>query len=46
MSAAHAALHQWCRANGETIGAASWEIYGDHNDDESQLETTIVYLLA
>jgi effector-binding domain-containing protein len=46
MSAAHAALHQWCRDNGETIGAASWEIYGDHHDDESQLETTIVYLLV
>ena len=46
MSAAHAALHQWCRDNGETIGAASWEIYGDHHDDENQLETTIVYLLV
>jgi hypothetical protein len=37
---------RWCRDNGETIGAYSWEIYGDHHDDESRLETTIVYLLA
>ena len=46
MSAAHGALHRWCHANGHNIGAFSWEVYGDHTDDESQLETTIVYLLA
>lgn len=46
MKAAHDAVHRWCKANGETIGAHSWEIYGDHTDDESQLETTVVYLLA
>ena len=40
------AVHRWCRDNGETIGPYSWEIYGDHADDESRLETTIVYLLA
>jgi len=46
MSVAHDAVHRWCRDNGETIGPYSWEIYGDHADDESRLETTIVYLLA
>jgi effector-binding domain-containing protein len=46
MKAAHDAVHRWCKANGETIGAYSWEVYGDHTDDESLLETTIVYLLA
>jgi effector-binding domain-containing protein len=46
MAAAHAALHRWCSDNGELIGRCSWEIYGDHNDDPSKLETTIFYLLA
>ncbi len=42
---AHAALHEWCAANGRTIGGYSLEIYGDWSDDERQLETTIQYLL-
>jgi effector-binding domain-containing protein len=46
MSAAHDAVHRWCRDNGETIGSHGWEIYGDHSDDENRLETTIVYLLT
>jgi effector-binding domain-containing protein len=46
ISTTHDAVHRWCRDNGETIGPYSWEIYGDHTDDEAQLETTIVYLLA
>lgn len=46
MKVAHDAVHRWCKDNGETIGPCSWEIYGDHNADESRLETTIVYLLA
>jgi hypothetical protein len=45
-SATHDALLRWCKANGATIGAFSWEIYGDYSDDENRLETTIVYLLA
>jgi hypothetical protein len=32
--------------DGEKIGAWSQEIYGDWREDESQLETTIVYALA
>ena len=46
MAAAHTALHRWCSDNGETIGRCSWKIYGDHNDDQSKLETSIFYLLA
>src|SRR5215468_4217573 len=46
MSEAHDALHAHCAAHGLAIGSASWEIYGDHSDDPSQLETLIVYLLA
>ncbi len=43
---AHDAIHAWCAAHGRTIGGASWETYGDHNDDPALLETTITYLLA
>jgi len=46
IGAAHAALHRWCSDHGELIGRCSWEIYGDHHDDQSKLETTIFYLLA
>src|SRR5262249_13658482 len=43
MPEAHKAIHSWVAANGRTIGGASWEIYGDWNDDETKLETRIVY---
>jgi len=43
---AHDAIHAWCAANNRKIAQASWEIYGDWNNDPSQLETTIKYLLA
>jgi effector-binding domain-containing protein len=43
---AHDAIHAWCAANGRKIADASWEIYGDWNDDPARLETTIKYLLA
>ena len=46
LGAAHEAIQAWCAAHGRTIGAASWETYGDHNDDPALLETTIRYLLA
>jgi|SoiMethySBSTD1v2_1073268.scaffolds.fasta_scaffold100924_4 effector-binding domain-containing protein len=46
LSAAHEALHHWFSQNGEKIGAWSQEIYGDWQEDESKLETTIVYALA
>jgi effector-binding domain-containing protein len=40
------AIHAWCAANNRKIAQASWEIYGDWNDDPALLETTIKYLLA
>ena len=46
LSDAHNALHAWCAAHNRKIGHASWEIYGDWNDDPALLETTIKYLLA
>ncbi len=42
---AHAALHDWCAANGRKIGGYSLEIYGDWSADEQRLETTIQYSL-
>lgn len=46
MAVAHAAVSDWIKSNGERIGPYSWEIYSDWSDDESKLETTIVYALA
>jgi effector-binding domain-containing protein len=43
---AHDAIHAWCAGNGRKIAQASWEIYGDSNDDPALLETMIKYLLA
>jgi effector-binding domain-containing protein len=41
---AHAAIHQWCKAN-QRRTSTSWEIYGHWNNDQEKLETTICYLL-
>jgi effector-binding domain-containing protein len=46
LKAAHDAIHAWSAANGERIGNASWEIYGDPTDDPAIFEVRIVYLLA
>jgi effector-binding domain-containing protein len=43
---AHDAIHAWCAAQNRRIGRASWEIYGDWNNDPDLLETTIKYLLT
>jgi effector-binding domain-containing protein len=43
---AHNAIHAWCATNNRKISRASWEIYGDWNNDPALLETTIKYLLA
>lgn len=42
----HDAIHAWAARNRRSIGRSSWEIYGDWTEDESKLETTVVYLLA
>ena len=46
LAAAHEAINSWCRTNSRTLGAYSWEIYGDWSDDEAKLETQVVYLLS
>src|SRR5271165_3772661 len=43
---AHKAIHAWCAAHNRKIAHASWEIYGDWNNNPALLETTIKYLLA
>ena len=43
---AHDAIHAWCAANNRKIAQASWETYGDWNNDPALLETTIRYLLV
>src|SRR5262245_37243718 len=46
LAAAHNALHSWRAASGRAFGAYSWEIYGDWTDDETKLETQVIYLLS
>ena len=45
LSAAHNAIHSRCAEKGRGLGEYSWEIYGDWNNDETKLETQVVYLL-
>ena len=42
----HASVQRWCRANHHNLAGIDWEIYGDWNDDPTQLETNVCYLLA
>lgn len=46
LAAAHDAVHSWRAATGRTFAGYSWEIYGDWTDDETKLETEVVYLLS
>ena len=41
----HEAIHDFCTREHRSIAGKSWEIYGDWNEDETKLETTICYLL-
>jgi effector-binding domain-containing protein len=43
---AHDAVRVWCDVHSRKIAQASWEVYGDWNNDPALLETTIKYLLA
>lgn len=36
----------WRAATGRAFGTYSWEIYGDWTDDETKLETQVIYLLS
>lgn len=44
--ATHAAVEDWCRANGHKLAGVVWEVYGHWNDDQSQLRTDVFHLLA
>ena len=46
LAAAHSAVHSWREATGRAFGGYSWEIYGDWTNDETKLETQVVYLLG
>ena len=46
LSAAHKAINAWRSSAGREFGECSWEVYGDWADDETKLETQIVYLLS
>jgi hypothetical protein len=46
LGAAHNALYSWSAATGRVFGEYSWEIYGDWTDDETKLETQVIYLLS
>jgi len=45
MAASNQALRKWIDDGGHVVKGPSWEVYGDWNDDPSQLETEIYYLL-
>jgi effector-binding domain-containing protein len=46
LAAAHEAINSWRATSGRAFGACSWEIYGDWTNDETKLETQVVYLLT
>ncbi len=46
LQAAYNGLHEWCAREGYKTSGESWEIYGDWNDDPSQLVTDIYFRVA
>lgn len=50
LRAAHAAIREWCQANGHQLAGPSWEIYGHWlpawDSDPSQIRTDVFYLVA
>jgi len=50
LGAAHAAIHEWCRANDCRLAGPKWEIYGhwqrEWDDDPSQIRTDVFYQVA
>jgi len=49
LSAAHDAIHEWCKSNNQRVAGPSWEIYGhwldEWNADPSRIRTDVFYLL-
>lgn len=50
LGSAHAAIREWCAANGQRCSGICWEIYGhweeSWNDDPSKIRTDVFHLLA
>jgi effector-binding domain-containing protein len=42
---AHAAVRDWCVANGHALEGTNWEVYGHHEDDPARRRTDVFYLL-
>lgn len=42
---AHQAIDAWRAAHGRTFGPASWETYGEAEDDPAKMEIRVSYLL-
>ena len=43
---AHAAVHDWCRANKHEVAGINWEVYGEWAEDPVQRRTDVYYALA
>ena len=50
LGAAHDAVQEWCRANGQRLAGPSWEIYGhwrdEWNTNPSLIRTDVFYQIA
>ena len=45
LGAAHEAVLEWCRTNGETPAGPRWEVYGPHRDDPAEQTAEVFWLL-
>lgn len=46
IAAAHAAVVEWCDANGHSRTGLRWEVYDHWRDDRDSFETAVYWLLA
>jgi hypothetical protein len=46
LAAAHAAVVDWCEANGHARTGVRWEVYDHWRDDPSTFETAVYWLLT
>ena len=46
IAAAHAAVIEWCEANGHARTGVRWEVYDHWRDDPDSFETAVYWLLA
>ena len=46
IAAAHAAVVEWCEANGHVRTGVRWEVYDHWRDDPDSFETAVYWLLA